>query len=369
MLGIQVCLSVVLLVGATLLFRGVQKAAAIDPGFRVRGVSCLSLDLPADLYQDQNLRPFAQQLRAAVDSSPLLREAGLTWMVPLGNSRASTGFRLPEEPEDKTRPVLVHQVSAGYFSVLGIRFLAGRNFEPSDRESGSIVVNETMARRFWPGESPVGKSIVSGKSRQVVGMVADAHTTSLEKVEPTFYEPVAPGTLPSLLVEDVRLGAVKAVLDEFLRQQGGGSVRVTSLSENLERSLKESRVVAGIAGGLGALALILAAIGAFGVFSFAVQQQTRELGLRIAIGAGPFQVVRFVLRESCPPLLAGLVIGLPASYGAALLLVSQLHGLNPADPITYALVLSLLLSVGLVAVGLPVKKALQIAPTVALRYD
>jgi len=368
-LGIQVSLSVVLLVGATLLFRGVQKAAAVDPGFRVSGVSCLSLDLPADMYQDQNLRPFTQQLRSVVDSSPLLREAGLTWMVPLGDSRASTGFRLREEPEDKTRPVLVHQVSAGYFSVLGIRFLAGRNFEPSDRESGSIVVNETMARRLWPGESPVGKVIVSGKSRQVVGMVADAHTTSLEKVEPTFYEPVAPGTLPSLLVEDVRLGAVKAVLDQFLRQQGGGSVRVTSLSENLERSLKESRVVAGIAGGLGALALILAAIGAFGVFSFAVQQQTRELGLRIAIGAGPFQVVRFVLRESCPPLLAGLVIGLPASYGAALLLVSQLHGLNPADPITYALVLSLLLSVGLLAVGLPVKKALKIDPTVALRYD
>ncbi|RPJ61863.1 MAG: ABC transporter permease [Acidobacteria bacterium] len=370
LLGIQVTISVVLLVAAALLFRGVQEAATLDPGFRVRGVSYLSLDLPADMYQENNLRRFSQQLRSEIDSSPVVREAGLAALVPLSNSRHSTGFRLPGETEEKTRPVVFHRVSAGYFSVLGIRFLAGRSLQPSDRESGSIVINETMAKRYWPGESPVGKTIISGKPRLVVGLVADAHTTSLDEVDPTFYEPFPPDQVPTFLVDDARLPALTMALNEILRQrEPRGSVRARSLSENLERSLTGSRVGAGIAGGLGILALGLAAIGTFGVFSFAVQQQTRELGLRMALGARPSQVARFVLRASGLPLLVGFAIGLPASFAAAQLLTSQLYGLNPADPLTYAAVLILLAITGFAAVTVPVRRALKIDPTVALRYE
>jgi len=370
LLGIQVSLSVVMLVAAVLLFRGVQQAAELDPGFRVRGVSYLSLDLPADMYREDKLRRFSQQLRLAVDSSPLLREAGLTWLVPLSDSHASTGFRLPEETEDKMRPILFHEVSASYFSVLGIRSIAGRSFEPGDHDKGSIIINETMARRLWPGESPVGKTIIAGTPRLVVGVVADAHTGGLEPVQPTFYEPFPQHALPKFLVEDARLPATRVALDEILRQtQPGGSVRVTPLSANLERSLRGLRMGAGIAGALGILALSLAAIGTFGVFSFAVQQQTRELGLRVALGARPVQIVRFVLRSSCLPLAVGCAIGLPGSFAAAQLLTSQLYGLNPADPLTYALVLALLGLTGFAAVSLPVRRALKIDPTVALRWE
>jgi len=370
LLGIQVSLSVVMLVAAILMFRGVQQAAAIDPGFRVRGVSSLSIDLPAEMYREENLKPFCEQLRLAVDNSPLLREAGLTWLVPLSDSRASRGFRLPDEQEDKTRPVWFHEVSASYFSVLGVRLVAGRSFEPADRDKGSVIINEAMASRVWPGESPVGKTFVSGTPRQVVGVVADARTTGLEQVDPTYYEPFPPSALPTFLVDDARLPAVKAALGDILRQhQPRGSIRVTPLSANLERSLKGLRIGAAIAGALAMLALVLAAVGTFGVFSFVVQQQTRELGLRIALGARPFQVVQFVLRSSCLPLVVGCAIGLPGSFAAAQLLTGQLYGLSPADPLTYAAVLIVLGSTGSAAVFLPVRRALSIDPTVALRCE
>jgi len=369
LLCVQVTVSVILLVSGGLLVRGVQRARQQDPRFSVSDIAVMSFELPADAYSAARLEILFSGLVRDLESVPELQPCGLTALAPLSRGRDFTSFRLPTENENQERLILHLGVSAGYFDVLRIPIVVGRNFKPADRASGSIIINQTMAKRYWPGENPVGKKVISRTTREIVGVARDAYTWGLDQVEPAFYEPFAGSSSPMLLFSKSRVGSTQAMaaiaghLDPRIRLQ------VMPLSDNLERWLAPARVMATLAGVLGALALTLASVGMFGVFSYVVQQRIPEIGIRMALGAQPKQVIRLVLGKSSRAVLAGLAIGLVCSMAASRLMERDLYGISPFDPTVCGSVALVLALAATAASYIPARRATRVDPTSALRHD
>jgi predicted permease len=359
-------LSVVLLVGAGLMTRGVERARTQDPGFTISGVSIAQFDLPASSYDAARSRAFFAQL-----SRDLSRQTiGLTRLAPLGNSSNWTSFHLPGETEKQGKMASVQEVNRGYFDVLGILVLEGRNFEGTDADRSVVLINQTLARRFFDGNA-LGKSVVAGKpyqSREIVGIVKDAFTTGLDEISPTLYFPISGDSIPMALFRSTpgTADAITAVAKQIDPRAG---TSFTPLSVNLDKYLQASRAGAAIAEGLGAFALALATIGMFGVFAYWVEQRTKEIGIRMALGARPMQVIRLVLGSSSRAVLIGLVLGFAGAAGLSRLMQKLLFGLSPFDPISYATVALVLAAAGLAATFLPARRATKIDPMTALRCD
>jgi predicted permease len=365
-LAVQVAASVVLLVGAGLLTRGVQRARVQDPGFAIRDVAVVSVDLPADSYNASRTRTFFTQLMQDLrDLQPL----GMTRTVPLSSQHNFTSFRLPGENENRDDLVLYHEVSAGYFDVLRLPMVAGRNFEAADAARKVIIINETMARRYWSGGSALGKTVISDSPREIVGIVKDAYTTDLDNILPTLYQPISGGTIPQLLVRKSSTDPSQPIAAAAQRIDPRVRVRSAPLSENLDRWLDGTRVGAGLAAALGMLALTLASIGMFGVFAYWVQQRTQEIGIRMALGAQPSQVVRVVLSASAQAVLVGLAIGFVGAFAGSRLLHRYLFGLSPLDPISYGGAALVLAVASLAATYWPARRATRIDPIAALRSE
>ena len=204
LLSVQVAVSVVLLTGAGLLVRGIQRTEAMDPGFVIKGISVVSLDLPASEYAGPRTTAFARQLQAQLEGAG--SGLGICEIAPLANSHRQTSFRLPGEDAQTGHWVQLLGVTSGYFDVLGIPLLAGRMFIQADTTGQVAIVNEAMARRYWPGENPVGKTIFVGVPQQIVGLVKDASTQGLGPVEPLLYEPFTGRVVPHILDARRRAG-------------------------------------------------------------------------------------------------------------------------------------------------------------------
>ncbi len=369
-LAVQVAASVVLLVGAGLLVRGIQRARHQDPGFAIRDVASVSFDLPANAYDAPRTRAFFAQLTRDLEALPGLQPIGLTRTEPLSSSRSFTNFRLPGEEETQSKPVQFQEVSAGYFDVLQIPIVAGRNLEPADGARNAIVINETMARRYWTtATAAVGKTILSALTHEIVGVAKDAYTTDLDKIEPTLYQPLSGRSVPRALVRTAAGESARAVAAAAARLDPRVQVRVTPLAENLDRWLDAVRTGAAVAAGLGMLALTLASIGMFGVFAYWVQQRTQEIGIRMALGARPGQVIHLVLSTGSRAVLLGLTAGLAGAIAGARLLHSYLFGLSPLDPVAYCGAAVVLATAALAATYWPARRATRIDPIRALRYE
>jgi predicted permease len=370
LIGVQVAVSVALLMTAGLLLRGLDHARSLDLRFRTDGVTALEVQLPRNAYDAARERAFFDDLLLLLQSGGA--SVGMTSLVPLGDARNFTDFVVPGGSSELDPLMAVQEATAGYFEVLEIPILAGRTFRSGDRELGAIIVNESLARLYWPDRNPIGQSVTIGnRPREVVGVVRDSQVYGISSSGPMYFAPFAAnsqgvGEPPVILVPS---GMAPSAAAAVRAADPGAVIEATPLSEQADRSLGDARGAARIAGLLAWVALLLAASGVYGVISYSVEQRRREIGTRIALGARPREVVGLVLRRNATPLGIGLVAGLVISGGGSIVLRSQLYGLNPLDPAAFAGVAAILLLAGTAASAIPARRAVRTDPVTALHQD
>jgi hypothetical protein len=264
-------------------------------------------------------------------------------------------------------------VSPNYFDVLGVRLLAGRTPQPGGA-TPEVVINRRMADLFWPGESPLGKTIDTGfradaiVSRVVVGIAPDLPGRTIVDRRPTVYPPTS-FVRPLLVVRSLDPDVVDRLAQLVASLQPDAAVTATRSSESAAETMLPARIGGQVAWGIGALALVLATVGAFGVFAFVVEQRRREVGIRMALGARASEVVWHVLRSTQAPVLAGAVIGVGIALAAAPLLGAYLYGLSPFDPVAYLQVALIVGAAGALATWIPARRATRVNPAEVLRAE
>lgn len=359
LLAVQVAISVALVVAATSMARGAARAAAVDLGFDLDGVTTVAIDRRSESAGAR--RAFNAALSSELDRAGI-GPVALTGLVPFGNARMVTGVTRPGETSAEARGIRFHVVSPDYFAVLRVPLRRGRVFDP--HVAGEVVVNEAFARLLWPDRDAVGQRF---NDKVVTGVVADAHIDELTAVEPTFYQPIGDAN-PNLVVRN-EPGVVEKIRAIVAGLDANAVVTERAVSAGFDEALEAPRIGAAIAGSLGVIALLLAAVGIAGVFSYVVAERTREIGVRRAIGAGPGHILRLLSRRAGWPLAVGLATGLVASLLGGPILSAFLFGLSPRDPLTLAGAIAITGLTAIAATVLPVARALRVDPAVTLRHE
>jgi predicted permease len=369
---VQVAVCLVLLIAAGLLARGLRAAQTIDPGFELKGVAFASFDLRREGYDETRATVFHRQLAERLASQPGVEEVGFVDSVPLSGTRRGTFVSI--EGRDGSQQVNTSRISANYFQLLGVPILRGRAFE-SRAEEHVVVVNESAARRFWPGENPVGKHIRYGDEKvysEVVGVVKDTHTASLSEVDGAlFYLPVVPRSRLELSILVRGNGGfaamAKAIRNETRALDSSVLVRPGRLEDNLSLWQLPARITSTLAFALGMAGLLLASLGIYGVIAFAVTQRTREIGIRMTLGAQRRDVLELILAQAMRPVAVGVAVGVAGTAIVSRVLSSLLFGVSPLDPAVFAGVSMFLASIALLAAYVPALRATRVDPNVALR--
>jgi predicted permease len=373
LLATQVAVTVVLLTSAGLLLRGVAQARELDLGFNVEGIGVAKVELPAFAYDNTRAAVLLKDLRTAVRNAGLQSFAFVS-PEPLADFHFQTGVRLDGQSEDLTRIVDFINVTPGYFSVLGLPIIAGRDFQENEDGRPVAIVNETLARQYWPSQNPVGRTFVSGReSLEIVGLVKDAYMSGLDTIEPVFFRPmgaqVQSQEFPRLMFRATEPAAWTAIAARISSVESRALVDVAPLRDRLENQLAQLNFAPLAASILGVLGLTLATIGMFGVFAYVVRQRTREIGIRIALGAPPVTIIRLVLSGNSRALTVGLAAGVAGALVASQVLRGSLYGLSPLDPVAYGGVIVLLGASALAASYLPARRATLVDPVRALRHE
>jgi putative ABC transport system permease protein len=384
----QIALAMVLLAGAGLMIESFVKLRAQDPGFRADHVLTLRVPLPDPKYADQHKRTaFYDAVLERVNRLPGVAAAGFATWVPLTNRGGSWGFTAEGRPAPAPGELAdanTRVVSKDYMRAMGMALKAGRLFDDRDREGNppAAVINETMARQFWPHENPIGRRIKLGdfESKRpwftIVGIVRDARQMGLDvPARPEMYYTYAQQDVfqPEYLA--VRTTGDPLLLANSVRDQVW-AVDKDQPVENMmpmeaivDEELAPRRMQADVLGAFGGLALLLASLGIYAVLSYAVAQRTQEIGVRMALGAQPAQVLRMVIGQGLGLTLLGVGIGLAGALALTRVLGSLLYGISSSDPATFAVIAVLLSAVALVACYVPARRAMRVDPMVALRYE
>jgi len=371
----QLALSLVLLVAAGLFTRALVRGQQVDPGFDPAGVATASLEPEAWGYNESRSRAFYRDLRARVEALPGVTGVSFTGRLPLTNGSSFEDIEVAGATD-----VLVHfaKVGVDYFSVLRLPILQGRAFQPSDDERGPrvAVVNETLARRVWPDGDAIGRTFrFLGKPTTVVGIARDAKYATLNEATPPFaYFPISQEWQPAqtLLVRTAsppeQLG--RAIQHEMLSIDPAlPRPRVTTFRQASSIVLLPQRLAAIVTGVLGVVGLLLASVGLYGVMAYSANRRTREIGVRIALGAQPSNVLGLMVRDGMRLAALGILIGLALAAAATRLAAGFLFNVSPLDFVTFAGMSVVLLSVALLATYLPARRAAAVDPLSALRAE
>ena len=378
----QVALSLVALIGSGLFLRSLASAQRIDPGFDVERLAVLNVNVAGQGYEQPRGKEFYRLLIERVSSVPGVEATALSSLPPfaLGFLRSVFPEGLEASPDRSGILVPLNTVSTGYFRVAGIPILRGRDFAPSDRDGAPhvAIINETMAKRFWPGDDPLGKRFhFHGEDfwHEVIGLAKDSkYLTVGEDPTPFLYLPLDQHYEPALTVFARARRAPESILPT-LRAEVQSLDRnmpltgVDTARDLLSQGVWPARMGASLLATFGGLALLLAAVGIYGVTTYSVSQRTQEIGIRMAMGASPRDVLRLILRQGMVPVLLGVAAGLAAAAVLSRLVSGLLLGVSSTDPVTFTVVPAMLAAVALLANYLPARRATRVDPAVTLRCE
>ncbi|HEX5736612.1 MAG TPA: ABC transporter permease [Blastocatellia bacterium] len=387
---IEIALSLVLLAGAGLLINSFLKLANTDPGFKAEGVLTMRLNLSGSNYQKpEQLAAFYTQLLDRVEALPGIERVGAIEVAPVFSRGAFYSFIIDGQPapmgeQQRDNASGFHSVSPDYFNAMGTPFLTGRQFNEADtRESAQVVIiNQEMAERYWPGESPIGKRISYGTNAdnqpswvEIVGVVGNVRHVGLDTdVDPEAYVPYtqAPYRYMTIMIRTATdpesvVAAVRSQVQALDPQQPVYDFK--PMTEVIADSLAKRRLSMLLIGIFAAVALLLAAVGIYGVMSYAVTERTREIGIRVALGAQMGDVMRLVVGQGMTLALIGIGAGLVVAFLLTRLIESLLYKVSTTDPATFVAITLLLFAVAFVASYIPARRAMRVDPMVALRYE
>jgi len=386
---VEVALSVVLLVAAALLLRSFGELRDVNPGVNIDRVLTAGLSLPEARYaKREQVSAFARQVVDRLQSLPGVRSAGLVSCLPVGGYCGDRIFNIDGRPQPPGEFVyaLYRVVSPGYFAAAGIPLLAGRTLNQQDNigfddehpRDSAVVISQSMARKFWPNHDALDQRIRFGDEKgphyRVVGIVGDVRIRLDEDPQPALYTSLYEGSETDFHALIHTLGDPVAIAGA-VRQAISGldpdipAFEIRTMASVLDESAARREFTAFLLGMFAALALALAAVGLYGVLSYAVAQRTAEIGIRMALGAAHSQVRRLVLLEGMRPALAGVILGIIGAAWATQFLRTLLFGVSTRDPATFIAVPVLLLSVAIAACAIPAWRATRVDPATALRSE
>jgi predicted permease len=385
----EVALALVLTIAAGLLVRTFYRLLRVDGGFQAARVMTFEISLPEARFGSDKDR-MARFYHAALEklqALPAVEAVGIGEIVPLGGAGESTGIRIPGATparKGERRYANFTIVSPGYFSAVGTTVLRGRPILESDTADSPYValINRAMAQKYWPGDDPIGKQVGPGSARypasMIVGVVADVKHLSLrEEPAPEMYVPYTQRPWPSMLSMQVAMrvkgdpAAVMASAGNALHSLDAELPlgKAATLASIVDDSMTQPRFSMLLVAAFGVLAVVLSSIGMYGVVSYSVMQRTREIGIRMALGAERHTVLAMIVGQGARLAALGIAIGLAAALAATRLLANQLYGVTATDPLTFAAVSMLLAAVALLACYIPARRAMKVEPTVALRCE
>lgn len=378
----EVAFSLLALIGAGLFIRSMRNMQSLDPGFETHNFFSFGFDISPRRFPPERSRQFFNSVLDKALSTPGVRSAGLASNPPLGGGLMVTVLTEGQDTNsDKDGMMaLKDSVSPGYFDTVRIPLVKGRKFSDFDRHDAArvVVVNEAMARKFWPGQDAIGKHIrlaVDNLTREVVGVVKDSVTYTLsEQPPPVLYMPLDQQLSPYVVLHVFTEANPSAILPTVV-------ARVQTLDENLAlgkaatiqqtmaSGLWAPRMGAALFGILGLLAMLLASIGIFGVMAYTVAQRTNEIGIRMALGARPRDILRLVVGQGMRLTLIGIGVGVLGALAVTRLMRTLLFNISPYDPLTFIAVSAVLATVAFLAAWLPARRAARIDPVLALQQE
>jgi putative ABC transport system permease protein len=385
----EIAVALILLVGAGLMMKSVYRLLSVNPGFKAERVLTMQMELRSSQYQkDPAIRNFWRQVLDRVGALPGVETAALGTAVPMTQDHSRTDITIEGmglyKPGTLPHPD-IHMVSPEYLGALGISLLSGRGFQNTDAENMPRVgiLNEMIARRFFAGTDPVGKRFTFGRVTAaskpdwitIVGVVADTKLYGLgNPARLEVYLPMGQWA-PRHANLIVKSGVDPAAMTSAIRSAIGAIDKdqpifaIATMNEMIDNSMSTSRITLILLGLFGALALVLASIGIYGVISYSVAQRTHEIGVRMALGADRSDVVRMILSHGVRIAGAGVLIGAVASFGLTRLMKKMLYSVSTGDPVTFVTVGIAMLAVAMVACYIPARRTLRVDPMIALRYE
>ena len=386
----EMALAALLVIGAALTVRSFRNLQAVSPGFDASGVLTLRINVPASRYPAaEQVAEFYERLGDDVRRMQGVTHAGFIRVLPLAAEIGDAGVQIPSKPLPQGSPNRSgdwQAVTPGYFESLRIPLVSGRLPSAADVAAAEqvIFINETLANEYFAGENPLGQqiSVFGGPVRVIAGVVGDVHHNGLlTPVKRAWFVPhsqwhTGPGgasrrAMTLVVRTSVNPRAMLTPIEQAIRRMDAeiAVTQVASLGDVLANATREQRFTTATMTAFAVLALVLAAVGIFGVISHAVGERTREIGIRMALGAEPGAVLALVLRQGIAPAIAGIAVGLVAAFALTRYLGSLLYGVAPLDPLTFVAVPALLGAVASAAVLIPAVRASRVAPQEALRQD